>query len=151
MFGKALDACVEAPARQQHCAPSLATMPSSQAYSIQTFVAKKIKYVNLIASCGKPKGSPAHDLLLADMTQSIAITLKSAKKVDEDDAIAIVAMLRDGICSDGQIETVIGAIGAKVQLANASSNVDHQKQSHPFVDNYLSEDGWKMCENKGPQ
>ena len=112
--------------------------------SLASFIVNRLKYVELMATCGSPPGSPKHDLLLAECLTGILGAVRNTKHVAAEHAVEIRGVL--GYLPQESVEVIMSAISAKVNLASTGcSGADRQSNLH--IDVYLKEQSWELFQN----
>jgi hypothetical protein len=115
--------------------------------TLVSFIDNRLKYVQLMATCGSPQGSPKHALLIAECLTGILTAVRNTKQVAAEHAIEIRSLL--GYLPPESVEVIMSAISAKVNLASTgsmgTSNADRQSNVH--LDVYLKEQSWELFQN----
>ena len=98
--------------------------------NLNVFVEKKLKYLELMSSCGRPVGSPQYAQLQDDAVAGILTAVKASKSISETAALEVHSLIMP-VLSGAQVETLMSAIDNKVSVASSSScGIDKQSHLH---------------------
>ena len=109
-------------------------------------VQKKVKYVQLMASCGCEPGSQKHTNLMSDGMAGVLQLARVAKSISADDAVRVKELVSD-VFEEPNVQTMMMAIHGKVNLGSATGMNDDIKHKHLWQDNYMTQPMWDLQTN----
>ena len=118
--------------------------------TIVGLASQKLKYMELMATCGAPPGSNKHDALIADATAGLINVAHSMRSITPDEAVELKAVL-EGKIPEPNVLTVMQAVNAKVSLAAGLAGggiAEGDKISVTHLDACLLPDEWTRYEDK---
>jgi hypothetical protein len=110
---------------------------------------KRLAHATLMASWDAPRGTPKYERLLANCLEGVLHVIRATPHFAPEHAMALKELLEKTL-PPASVETIMASFSSKIKLAfsrSSGSPYSCEKQTHFYLDEYLTEQLWKKFED----